>query len=225
MLLKKKTTRRYHIGIHGSVRTAWSRYYVEALKNHCEIKQSISILDYGCGFFDIGKMMLDKAGRVDGFDTAGERIRLLQQIHKDKPNACFFSDRETIPDRHYDVIIINSVIQYFKSNQEITDTLNFLKHKLKGKESLIIISDIIPKNYSSLKDSFFLLGFSFKNKILVEIFNEFFRAFLSGNHHSFLKLDYEDLKRICKTIGLSIRRLEKNLTPSGYRYTCILTTG
>lgn len=214
---------KYQIGINEKVRAAWSNYYVRLLKTHFAIEKNMNVLDYGCGLFDIGKLLLDQAGRVDGFDISHERTAILQSFYKDKPSVRIFSEKEMILDHRYDVIIVNSVIQYFKSEKELSDVLIFLKNKLNSKESRIIISDIIPKKYSPFKDSLWLLFFSFKNKIFFEILNEFFMAFLSRTHHSFLKLDIKDLKRVGEACGLSVKITEKNLTPSASRYTSILS--
>jgi hypothetical protein len=114
-------------------------------------------------------------------------------FNKLKSNLCedFFliNDLKNI-NRKIDMIIINSVLQYVEKKQ-FEDDLKEIKSKV------LIISDIIPYDYSRWFDLYHLLKFSLKNKFLtlycIHVYKQIFTNFSFHYNPKYTKYSKDEI--------------------------------
>ena len=183
-------------------------------------KDSKNILDYGCSYFDLGEILAPEFNEVHGFDI--DQSALNKAIVKKIPKSYFHHDSNLIPDAKFDIIVISSVLQYFESLTEVEKFFELASSKLKkSMPSYILITDLIPSNYSSWKDALENLLFASQHGILLPMTRHLLKAALKKADLALLKIDKQDITQIAEKYHFKINFLESNLTPSKRRYTCI----
>lgn len=127
-----------------------------------ELSKTISkkprVLEIGCGTGLLLYSLLPHVESYVGTDISEEAIELIQQNCIGKKDAfkvqLFVADADDLsglPAQQYDIIVINSVIQYFPSADYLLSVINGLQSRLSSSGS-IFIGDVIC---FPLSDSFY----------------------------------------------------------------------
>ena len=193
------------------------------ISNLCA-KGSTSILDYGCGYFDLGIELIQEGHSVDGFDPFGPAVdiarRRVEELVPGK--AQIYSSINEIPRRRYDVIVLNSVIQYMTDENEFAKFLSVGRVLLRKEASLLVISDLIPINYSPVFDGLECLYYAARRSLLWPMTLHLCRTFQNSGHKAIKRYDFADLKELAEHLDYKVKKLECNLTPSKRRYSVVL---
>jgi 2-polyprenyl-3-methyl-5-hydroxy-6-metoxy-1,4-benzoquinol methylase len=184
-------------------------------------KLNLALLDYGCGHFDLGQWLSPHFEVVDGFDPHAPSIDEAAQKVKGKSNRLYKS-KVDIPTGTYDLIILHSVMQYFSGEAEIKDFLSLAHTLLKGPAGLIVITDIIPTDYSPLSAILHSAVFALKKKIFWTWLNHIWRASTKPSNLKLLQIDFDNLESIASSAGFTATKLGKNLSPATHRYSVVL---
>ena len=119
-----------------------------------------TVLDIGCGNGDFAKKISSKVDRVYCLDTSQEFINLckINVANKNNVKICKLSNDYTnlsfLKNVKFSIIIANSVVQYYESQEKIVDLVKSVK-KIALKNAYFLISDI--EVISNKKKSYFKL--------------------------------------------------------------------
>ncbi len=119
-----------------------------------------TVLDIGCGNGDFAKKISDKVGLIYCLDTSQEFINLCKINVSNKNNIKIlklgddYTNLSFLKNINFSIIIANSVVQYYKSQEEIIKLVKSVK-KIATKNAYFLIADIRvvtdkKKSYSKL---------------------------------------------------------------------------
>jgi len=106
-----------------------------------------TVLDIGCGNGDFAKKISSKVGHVYCLDTSQEFIDLCKIKVANRNNVKIFklsndyTNLSFIKNVKFSIIIANSVVQYYESQEKIVDLVKSVK-KIALKNAYFLISDI-----------------------------------------------------------------------------------
>ena len=119
-----------------------------------------TVLDIGCGNGDFAKKISNKVGQVYCLDTSQEFINLCKINVSNKNNIKIlklnndYTNLSFLKNINFSIIIANSVVQYYKSQEEIMNLVKSVK-KIAVKNAYFLIADIHV--ISDKKKSYFKL--------------------------------------------------------------------
>ena len=119
-----------------------------------------TVLDIGCGNGDFAKKISDKVGLIYCLDTSQEFINLCKINVSNKNNIKIlklgddYTNLSFLKNINFSIIIANSVVQYYKSQEEIIKLVKSVK-KIATKNAYFLIADMHvvtdkKKSYSKL---------------------------------------------------------------------------
>lgn len=184
------------------------------------------ILDYGCGYFDLGLELIREGHSVDGFDPFVPAVDVARRRVKElvPGKAQIYSSLNEIPRHRYDVIVLNSVAQYMTDKNELEKFLSFSRDLRRKGTGLIVISDVIPTNYSPVVDGLECLYHAARRSLLWPMILHLCRTFQNSGHKAVKRYDFTELKELAAHLNYEVKKLECNLTPSKRRYSVVLET-
>ena len=106
-----------------------------------------TVLDIGCGNGDFAKKISSKVGHVYCLDTSQEFVNLCKINVANKNNVKIFklsndyTNLSFLKNVKFSIIIANSVVQYYESQEKIVDLVKSVK-KIALKNAYFLISDI-----------------------------------------------------------------------------------
>ncbi len=117
-------------------------------------------MDIGCGNGDFAKKISDKVGLIYCLDTSQEFINLCKINVSNKNNIKIlklgddYTNLSFLKNINFSIIVANSVVQYYKSQEEIIKLVKSVK-KIATKNAYFLIADIHvvtdkKKSYSKL---------------------------------------------------------------------------
>ena len=183
-----------------------------------------SILDYGCGYFDLGIELVREGHSVDGFDPFGPAVDVARRrVEESVPGkAQIYSSLDEIPRHRYDVIVLNSVVQYMTDEDELEKFLSLSRVLLRKGPGLIVISDVIPTKYSPVVDGLECLYYAARRGLLWPMSLHLCRTFQNSGHKAVKRYGFAKLKELAEHLDYDVKKLECNLTPSKRRYSVVL---
>ena len=206
---------------HESMSKLWTEKFANWLRLRPDLAGA-SVLDFGCGYFDLGSQLVDICSSVDGFDPSVETIETARKHNG--THILLTSSKSDLPRGKYDFLLLNSVVQYMKTLTEFREFLRECRLLLApGGRKQVILADIIPNDYSPYGDAVRCLLFAGMRGYLFPMLRHLIRAATVMNGGSLLRLDASILTESCNKEGFDVQFLSENLTPSVSRYSCILT--
>jgi len=182
------------------------------------------VLDYGCGDFHVGCAIANRMGRVDGFDIEPDALHTASNRAAALPNCRMHARTDDLPRKTYDLVIANSVFQYLRDDDEVSQTLCLIRSLLRpdgaGK---LLIGDIIPPRFSKVKDALRSLSFALVNGVFWAMLVYLYRAAFKPGGLQLYKIAPERLAELATAAGFRCERLKCNVAHSRQRYSCLLT--
>lgn len=135
-------------------------FFYNELAERYPLKKGERVLDYGCGPGFLIRNLVASNVEVTGADINDFFLDLNKKnfpesdfikISEDPARTAGVLSKE-IPNRKFDRIILLSIVQYFKSAQDVEDVVKFLKDYLKPGGQLII-ADVLDERTSSVRDA------------------------------------------------------------------------
>ncbi len=145
---------------------------------HVKSKAAV-ILDYGCGEALYAEDVARLCSRLVCSDAApavreklAERVAAIPRIGVESPQQT-----EASPDATYDLIVVNSLLQYLSIDQ-LSALLSLWRRLLKPNGRLVL-ADVVPPDVSPVTDAAALLSFAFKGGFVGAALMGFIRTALS----------------------------------------------
>jgi 2-polyprenyl-3-methyl-5-hydroxy-6-metoxy-1,4-benzoquinol methylase len=138
-------------------------YFVSKVEKLYHLKPTDEIFDYGCGPGFVADSLAPKKIRITGADI---NEFFIEECRKNHPGSLFTvitTDittnkkilEEQLKGKQFDYIILLSVAQYLKAISDLEDIIKLLSVYMKP-QGMIIVSDVLDENTSSMKDAFSL---------------------------------------------------------------------
>lgn len=189
-------------------------YFADQLKRSYSLDHDTNLLDYGCG----PGLLIDSLGSHN-LNCTGVDINayFLEECKRNHPAAVFFQIptdiastqslfQQQIGAKRFDLVIMLSILQYFKSTSEIEILLTFLKHYLtpSGK---IILADVVGDTNAPLRDTWSLFKQSLAQGKIVAFVRFILYLILSpyrkiSGQQKLLMLSDGTVAAIAKKVGL-----------------------
>lgn len=197
--------------------------YVRNLLAAVPVTASMRVLDFGCGYGFVAELLSPRVGEVWLWDAAEGMRRWAAERLASCPNVKRI-DLATTTDVRFDLILVNSVVQYM-SPDEFVWWLGRWRGLL-APGGKVVISDLSDPNHRSLSDVLSLLSFSLRRgyffQAIRNVLRERKRYQQTVNACPLLRVGREELTRLAAEASLSVRFLPCNLTHFRGRYAVIL---
>jgi len=167
-----------------------------------------TVLDIGCGNGDFAKKISSKVGQVYCLDTSQEFVNLCKINVANKNNVKIFklgndyTNLSFLKNVKFSIIIANSVVQYYESQEEIVDLVKSVK-KIALKDAYFLISDI--EVISNKKKSYFKLIY---NTIIEGHFISLMKLGLT----IFMDKEYRNMMKYQDILYVNLDKLIKDLS-------------
>ena len=183
-------------------------------KNH-------TVLDIGCGNGDFAKKISNRVDQVYCLDTSQEFINLCKINVSNKKNVKIlklnndYTNLSFLKNISFSIIIANSVVQYYKSQEEIINLVKSVK-KIAVKNAYFLIADIHvvdkKKSYSKLIYNSIINGYFISlMKMGLKIFmNKEFRDMIK--YQSLLIVDLDKFIKDLSILVNKVTVINENLT-------------
>lgn len=202
----------------------WVRNLVNYLHGLSWLGPDRTVLDYGCGYFDVGLAIADRVGRVDGFDIDERTLDVARSRAAGNPASRLIGHPTDLPPATYDLIVANSVFQYLASDDEVNRTLRHFRTLLRpGGRREVLLGDLIPVRYSSARDALRSLRVAVRHGVLLTMMAHLWKAAFKGSGLALLRIAPERMAKLAVAAGFDCEHLPVNVTPSRQRYSCLLT--
>lgn len=198
--------------------------YCERFHRLIQPDSKTRLLDFGCGLGLIARNLSSMVGVIKVYDPSPNMLEKARMTNRGIKNIEVLNNLDT-NGLLYDLIIINSVVQYLKP-EDLHDVLLQLFGHLDS-EGSILITDIIPGKTSRFKEVFELARFAFRKKcplIVARHLGVYLMSDYSKTEHSAPLVYYsmQDLDAVAKGAGYSLKLLDENIYYNRLRYTAIL---
>jgi SAM-dependent methyltransferase len=205
-----------------------AKEYVANLESAIALNRNARVLDFGCGFGFVAKMLAPNVGRVFLWDASDNMRRRARLNLADHHNIRFvdLSEPQTIArELNFDLIIVNSVVQYMSLEQFAACLVMWRTMLATG--GRIVVSDLIPPDYNSVSDLVDLLKFSIRRNVLgsalLQAIRDLGRYWMMRRSYPLARIGVEELSEISKAADLSLSCLPSNLTQFRRRLTAVFT--
>jgi SAM-dependent methyltransferase len=142
--------------------------------------KNVDLLDWGCGPALSAPAWADAGVRVSLYDKAVASQEKLKATFGTDPRLRLLNDADyaALPDGSFDVLLINSVIQYL-SPDDFRGVLPEL-HRFLRPGGLLLLADVMPPTAGMLDDVKTLLGTGAKHGFLFAAVGSLAHTFFSG---------------------------------------------
>ena len=167
-----------------------------------------TVLDIGCGNGDFAKKISSKVGHVYCLDTSQEFVDLCKIKVANRNNVKIFklsndyTNLSFLKNVKFSIIIANSVVQYYESQEKIVDLVRSVK-KIALKNAYFLISDI--EVISNKKKSYFKLIY---NTIIEGHFISLMKLGLT----IFMDKEYRNMMKYQDILYVNLDKLIKDLS-------------
>ena len=141
------------------------------------------VLDIGCGAGDLANKISSKVSEIYCLDTSQESINICKNKISKRENVKIlklnnnYTNLSFLENTKFSIIIANSVVEYYKSQEEIVDLVKSVK-KIAMKDARFLISNIVvtsdkikkyPKLiYNSISNGYFVALMKMGLKLIVD---------------------------------------------------------
>jgi hypothetical protein len=204
---------------------AHTRAWVTPLLDHLVAARLVdaesTVLDYGCGAFDLGVGLAGRCARVDGFDVHPGARALAGRRAATLPAATIHQHVGDIPDGRYDLVVASSVIQYL--DEPALDALlaRCAAWMTTTARSRLLLADVLPPDYAPYRDALDSIATAARGGFLGNMLGHLARSALHGHATRLQRHAPEALLARLERHGYLGELLPRNLTPSRRRYSIL----
>jgi cyclopropane fatty-acyl-phospholipid synthase-like methyltransferase len=210
-----------------------SAAYVKALTDAIGVRADQRVLDFGCGFGFVARILAPHVAEVWFWDPSPNMRRVAERTTADVPNASFldiaaeFADRQDAArgvGRTFDLILVNSVAQYMAAS-EFWGWLPRWRSMLET-DGVLVLSDLIGPAHGGLSDIADLLRFGARRglslRAAVDAVGGIRNYWLTSRNVPLLRVGGDELIRRAAESDLNVEVLARNLTHLRKRWTAVL---
>jgi SAM-dependent methyltransferase len=198
----------------------WVRPFAAWLDSSGLLNPEAAVLDYGCGYLDLGLLVAGRVGRVDGYEPWEPALRRCRERIGGVAGVSVTDSPDALPG-DYDLILVNSVLQYMSPDGEIAEFL-FRARRLLKHDGTLVIADIVPPDYPAALDALENLIHAMRHGSGPAMIRHLWNAATQRGGSRLTRLSRSDLARLAEEQDFDVEILQRNLTPSRRRYTALL---
>ncbi len=167
-----------------------------------------TVLDIGCGNGDFAKKISDKVGLIYCLDTSQEFINLCKINVSNKNNIKIlklgndYTNLSFLKNINFSIIIVNSVVQYYKSQEEIIKLVKSVK-KIAIKNAYFLIADMHV--VTDKKKSYFKLIYN-------SMINGYFISLVKMGLKIFMNKEFRDMIKYQPLLIVNLDKFIKDLS-------------
>lgn len=210
-----------------------SAVYVDSLTGAIDVRRTDRVLDFGCGFGFVARLLAPHVSEVWFWDASGNMREEARRNTADLPNARLCDVPAGLSEDGdgivwhgptFDLILVNSVVQYMDPS-ELGRWLVRWRAMLSANGRLII-SDLIPPGHRSLWDVADLLRLGvrrgFALRAAAEALGGIRRYWRTSRTVPLLRVDPDELVSRARSARLGVEVQPRNLTHFARRWTAVL---
>jgi SAM-dependent methyltransferase len=185
------------------------------------LNDSMRVLDYGCGYGAVTRLLAPAVQKIDYWDAAESMRDVATRALADLVNVeCWDGHSGQV-----DLIVVNSVVQYMNV-AELSERLGQWRELLVPGGRLLL-SDLIPTTHRGWKDVVSLLSFSLRRGYFLTALKctlaERRRYDRTAAVAPLFHVDVRWLEKTAANVGYALQWLPKNLTHFCSRRSALLT--
>jgi 2-polyprenyl-3-methyl-5-hydroxy-6-metoxy-1,4-benzoquinol methylase len=197
-------------------------YFLARVEQFISLSTTKRVLDIGSGPGNLEDAWHDRVAEIHGLDISERYNAIAQAKHTRHPNIHFhalsaddYLNFSPVAGKEFDVIIVMSVVQYYRNAAEVEDLLAAIK-KVAAPGARALICDLIVEE-SVLKDIVSILGRSLRQGQLLTMLKLLFRLRFSSYYeirkkNGFLVIPQSTWLAMCQRLNLNARFLSEPLT-------------
>lgn len=197
-------------------------YFLARVEQFINLSKSRSVLDIGSGPGNLEDAWHDRVGEIHGLDISERYNAMGRAKHANHPNVHFhtlaaddYLNFSPVAGRQFDIIIVMSVVQYYRNAAEVEDLLAAIK-RVAAPGAKALICDLIVEE-SVLKDIVSIMGRSLRQGQLLSMLKLLFRLRFSSYYNirkqnGFLVIPESEWMAMCKRLNLNARFVAEPLT-------------
>jgi 2-polyprenyl-3-methyl-5-hydroxy-6-metoxy-1,4-benzoquinol methylase len=197
-------------------------FFLKKVEKYVTPSPGSKVLDVGSGPGNLEDVWYSRVGEIHGVDISERYNRMAAEKHKDHSNVFFHTLREDdylnfsmLGDKKFDIIIVMSVLQYYRNRDEVVDLIERLK-ELAAPGCTLLLCDLIIRS-SFVSEVVQVLTGAFKEGKLLSTLALFFKLRFSSYYKvkkeaGFLVLSDNDWQSIIDQLGLKARFTDEPLT-------------
>ena len=197
-------------------------YFLKKVEEYIKPSANSIVLDIGSGPGNLEDAWHNRVKEIHGVDISERYNNIAREKHKEHRNVFFYDLPENdylnfsmLGDRKFDIVVVMSVLQYYRDKEEIIILLNNLK-KYAAPGSVLLLCDLMVKN-SFFIEVLQILSDAIKEGKLFSVLKLFFNLRFSNYYKvkkqtGFLVLSEQEWRDIIDELKLNARFTEGPLT-------------
>ncbi len=197
-------------------------YFLARVERYIPLSKSLRVLDIGSGPGNLEDAWHNRVGEIHGLDISVRYNETARAKHAHHPNVFFhdipaddYLNFSPIAGRQFDVIIVMSVVQYYRNAVEVEQLLANIK-ALAAPGGKALICDLIVEE-GVLGDVLSILGRSLRQGKLFSMLRLLVRLRFSAYYkirqqNGFLLIPEREWLAMCNRLNLNARFVDEPLT-------------
>jgi cyclopropane fatty-acyl-phospholipid synthase-like methyltransferase len=202
--------------------------YVRRLRSAIGLSPETRVLDFGCGFGNVARLLGPSVHQLSLWDDAPRMRRRAMAAVAGAPNVELL-DLSTAPHEYqrprFDLILANSVAQYMTA-AEVQTWLRRWRAML-APCGQIVVSDVVPPDYRAGRDLWIMLWVSARRGFILRALYDAARVmplyWRTRRARPLLRISEGELRQWAAVAGLTARFLPENFTYFRDRITAVFT--
>ncbi|RYF54266.1 MAG: methyltransferase domain-containing protein [Cytophagaceae bacterium] len=198
------------------------RTTLDRVEQHIPLNKTLRVLDIGSGPANLEDAWYNRVGELHGLDISQRYNEIARAKHAAHPNVFFhdipaddYLNFDVVAGKQFDVIIVMSVVQYYRNAAEVEKLLANIK-ALAAPGAKALICDLIVEE-GVLGDMLSILGRSLRQGKLLSMLSLLFRLRFSAYYkirqqNGFLVIPKSEWLAMCKRLNLNARFIDEPIT-------------
>jgi SAM-dependent methyltransferase len=207
-------------------------YFLDRVERYTPLNKSLRVLDIGSGPANLEDAWHERVGELHGLDISQRYNEIARAKHAAHPNVFFhdipaddYLNFDVVAGKQFDVIIVMSVVQYYRNAAEVEQLLANIK-TLAAPGAKALVCDLIVEE-GVLGDVLSILGRSLRQGKLLSMLNLLFRLRFSAYYkirqeNGFLVIPKSEWLAMCKRLNLNARFIDEPITMQQERQNLLL---
>ncbi len=197
-------------------------YFLDRVERYAPLNKTLRILDIGSGPANLEDAWHDRVGELHGLDISQRYNEIARAKHAGHANVFFhdipaddYLNFDVVAHKQFDLIIVMSVVQYYRDAAEVEKLLANIK-ALAAPGAKALVCDLIVEE-GVLGDVLSILGRSLRQGKLLSMLNLLFRLRFSSYYkvrqeNGFLVIPRSEWMAMCKRLKLNARFIDEPIT-------------
>lgn len=197
-------------------------YFLARVEEFIPLSSTKTVLDIGSGPGNLEDAWHGRVAEIHGLDISERYNAIARAKHAHHPNVYFhnlpandYLNFSPVAGRRFDIIIVMSVVQYYRNAAEVEDLLAAIK-QVAAPGAQALICDLIVEE-SVLKDVLSIIDRSLRQGQLLSMMKLLFRLRFSSYYtirktNGFLVIPESTWLAMCRRLGLNARFVPEPLT-------------